>query len=148
MWRFVSAVIVALAFGALGGCDSNGPPPVMSPPSPLANRVQPPDSSKYTTYEDVPWDEWKNPRVIVTSEGIKILLSGASNSAVVRPERVGDVLSKTTSLDWPLGLIVMAKYGFADHQMGDRQKVDRNAMNLSKALSDLGVQMVWGPPSA
>jgi hypothetical protein len=72
------------------------------------------------------------------------LLEGST----VPPESVGDVLAKTTSSDWPLGLIVMAKYGFADHQMGDQQKVERNAVELSNTLSNLGIQVVWGPPSA
>jgi hypothetical protein len=118
----------------------------MSPPLPLANRIQPPDPSKYVVYEDVPWNEWKNPRMIVTSEGIKVLLSCTSNGSTVPPERVGDVLAKTTSSDWPLGLIVMAKYGFADHQMGDSQKVERNSVELSNTLSNLGIHVVWGPP--
>jgi hypothetical protein len=120
----------------------------MSPPLPLANRIRPPAPSKYTTYEDVPWNEWKNPRVIVTSEGIHVLLSGKPNGSIVPPERVGDVLAKTTSSDWPLGLVVMAEYGFDDHQMGDHQKVDRNAVELSNMLSNLGIHVVWGPPSA
>jgi hypothetical protein len=112
MSRFVSVAILAVAFGTLCCSNSSSPPPVMSPPLPLANRIQPPDPSKYATYEDVPWNEWTNPRVTVTSEGIKVLLLGTSNGSTVPPERVGDVLAKTTSSDWPLGLIVMAKYGF------------------------------------
>jgi hypothetical protein len=118
------------------------------PPLPLANRIQPPDPSKYATYEDVPWNEWKNPRVIVSSEGIKVLLSGKPNGSTIPPERVGDVLARTTSPDWPLGLIVMAEYGFGDHQMGDHHKVDRNAVASSNTLSDLGIHVVWGPPPA
>jgi hypothetical protein len=148
MSRFVSVAILAVAFGTLCCCNSSSPPPVMSPPLPLANRIQPPDPSKYATYEDVPWNEWTNPRVIVTSEGIKVLLSGTSNGSTVPPERVGDVLAKTTSSDWPLGLIVMAKYGFADHQMGDHQQVERNAVELSNTLGNLGIHVVWGPPPA
>jgi hypothetical protein len=148
MSRFVSVVILAVAFVTLCRCNSSSAPPVMSPPLPLANRIQPPDPSKYATFGDVPWNEWKNPRVIVTSEGIKVLLSDKPNGSTVPPERVGDVLAKTTSSDWPLGLIVMAEYGFDDHQMGDHQKVDRNAVELSNTLSNLGIHIVWGPPSA
>jgi hypothetical protein len=107
MLRFVSGVMLPVAFGMLCCCNSSSPPPVESPPLPIASRIQPSDPSKYAAYEDVPWNEWKNPRVIVTSEGIKVLLSGTSDGSTVPPERVGDVLAKTTSSDWPLGLIVM-----------------------------------------
>src|SRR2546426_7350079 len=104
--RFVSVVILAVGLGMLCCCNSSNPPPVMLPPLPLANRIQPPNPSKCVAYEDVPWNEWKNPRVIVISRGITVLLSGTSTGSTVPPQRVGDVLEKTTESDWPLRLIV------------------------------------------
>src|SRR5437588_11460854 len=67
--RLPFVVILAVAFGVLCCCESSSPPPVMLPPSPLTNRIQPADPSKYVTYEDVPWNEWKNPRLIVPPRG-------------------------------------------------------------------------------
>jgi hypothetical protein len=117
----------------------------MLPPLPLASRIQPPDPSKYIPYEDVPWNEWKNPRVIVTSRGITVLLSGASTSSTVPPQRVGDVLEKTTESDWPLGLIVMATISGV---VSDPQKMEANRVELLTILNKLGIRVVWGPPSA
>jgi hypothetical protein len=107
MSRFISIVILAVAFGMLCCNNSSSPPSVMLPPLPLANRIQPPDSSEYAAYNVIPWNEWKNPRVIVRSEKIEVLLSGASST--MPPQKVGDVLEKTTESHWPLGLVVMQK---------------------------------------
>jgi len=145
MLRFVSGVMLPVAFGMLCCCNSSSPPPVESPPLPLASRIQPSDPSKYAAYEDVPWNEWKNPRVIVTSEGIKVLLSGTSNGSTVPPERVGDVLAKTTSSDWPLGLIVMVTINGV---LSDPQKMEANRAELLTILNQLGIRVLWGPPAA
>jgi hypothetical protein len=116
----------------------------MLPSLPLANRIRPPDPGKYVAYEDVPWNEWKNPRVIVTSRGITVLLSGRSTGSSVPPQRVGDVLEKTTGSDWPLGLIVMAKID----EMNDHRQMEANRVELLTILNKLGIRVVWGPPPA
>lgn len=147
MLRLVAILTLVLALGLLCGCTSGSPPPSFAPPLPLASRIRPPDPNKFTALEDVPWHEWKNPRVIVTSLGIVVLLPGRSSGCTVPPKRVGDVLQKTSSSDWPPGLVVMAKEGFADHEIGDRQSLERNVVELSKMLNSLGIHIAWGPPS-
>ena len=143
--RFTPVVILAVAFGMLCCCNSSSPPPVMLPPSPLANRIQPADPSKYIAYEDVPWNEWKNPRLMVTTRGITVLLSGASTGSTVPPQSVGDVLEKTSESDWPLGLVVMATIGGV---VNDSQKMEANRVELLIVLNKLGIPAVWGPPPA
>jgi hypothetical protein len=152
--RFALLLILTIVLGISCCCTSVSPPAVSAPPLPLAYRVAFPEICKHPEegscieYEDVPWSEWKNPRLILTSEGIKVLLPSSPDSIIVPPRRVGDVLEKTTRSDWPLGLIVMAKYGFADHQMGDRRQVERNRVELLNTLNDRGIRLVWGPPPA
>jgi hypothetical protein len=143
--RFTSVVILALASGMLCCCESSSPPPVVLPPSPLANRIQPADPSKYVAYEDVPWNEWKNPRLIVTTRGITVLLSGTSTGSTVPPQSVRDVLEKTTESDWPLGLVVMATIGGV---VNDPRKMEANRVELLVVLNQLGIPVVWGPPPA
>lgn len=117
----------------------------MSPPLPLANRIRAPDPSKHGKFEDVSWNEWTNPRVIVTSEGIRVLLAGTSDGSTVPPERVGDVLAKTTESDWPLGLIVMVTINGV---LSDPRKMEANRAELLIVLDNLGIGVVWGPPPA
>jgi hypothetical protein len=143
MSRLISIVILALAFGMHCCNNSNSPPKVMPPPLPLVSRIQPPDPSKYAAYDVIPWNEWNNPRVIVRSEGIEVLLSGASST--VPPQKVGNVLEKTTESDWPLGLVVMAEINGI---VSDPQKVEANRVELVKTLTKLGIRSVWGPPPA
>ena len=143
--RFTSVVILAVASGMLCCCESSSPPPVMLSPSPLANRIQPADPSKYVAYEDVPWNEWKNPRLIVTTRGITVLLSGTSTGSTVPPQSVRDVLEKTTESDWPLGLVVMATIGGV---VNDPRKMEANRVELLVVLNKLGIPVVWGPPPA
>lgn len=143
MSRFLSIVVLAVAFGMLCCNNSSSPPPVMLPLLPLANRIQPPETSKYAAYDVIPWNEWKNPRVIVTSEGIKVLLLGASST--VPPQKVGDVLEKTRESDWPLGLVVMAEINGV---VSDPQKMEANRVELLKTLTKLDIRLVWGPPPA
>lgn len=145
MLRSVSGVMLPVAFGMLCCCNSSNPPSVMPPPLPLVNRVQPADPSKLVAYEDVPWTEWKNPRLIVSSEGTTVLLSGKSEGSTVPPQRVGDVLQKTTGSDWPLGLVVMVVFNGVGM---DQQKLAKNRMELLNTLNNLGIRIVWGPPSA
>jgi hypothetical protein len=117
----------------------------MLPPSPLANRIQPADPNKYAAYEDVRWNEWKNPRLIVTTRGITVLLSGTSTGSTVPPQSVRDVLEKTTESDWPLGLVVMATIGGV---VNDPRKMEANRVELLVVLNKLGIPVVWGPPPA
>jgi hypothetical protein len=145
MLRFVSGVMLPVAFGMLCSCNSSSPPSVTPPPLPLVNRIQPADPSKLVVYEDVPWNEWKNPRLIVSSRGTTVLLSGKSEGITVPPQRVGDVLQKTTESDWPLGLVVMVTINGV---VGDPQKMEANWAELSIVLNNLGIGVVWGPPSA
>jgi hypothetical protein len=58
---------------------------------------------------------------------------------------VGDVLQKTTESDWPLGLVVMVTINGV---VGDPQKMEANWAELSIVLNNLGIGVVWGPPSA
>jgi hypothetical protein len=81
--------------------------------------------------------------VIVTSEGVKVLLSGVSST--VPPQKVGEVLEKTTESDWPLGLVVMAEINGV---VSDPQKLEANRVELLKTLTKLGTRLVWGPPPA
>ena len=141
--RFISVLVLGVAFGMLCCNNSSSPPPVMLPLLPLANRIQPPESSKFATYDVIPWNEWKNPRVIVTAEGIEVLLSGASST--VPPQKVGEVLEKTTESDWPLGLVVMAEINGVET---DPQKMEANWVELLKTLTKLDIRLVWGPPPA
>lgn len=152
--RYVLLLILTIALGISCCCTSVPPPAVSAPPLPLAYRVSLPEVCKYPEesncieYENVPWSEWKNPRLILTSEGIKVFLPRSSDSITVPARGVGDVLEKTTRSDWPLGLILMAKYGFGDHHMGDPKKVERNRVELLNTLKDRGIRLEWGPPPA
>jgi hypothetical protein len=82
---------------------------------------------------------------MVTSRGITVLLSGTSTGSTVPPQRVGDVLEKTTESDWPLGLIVMAKIGEMDQHS---EMEEANRVELLIILNKLGIRVVWGPPPA
>jgi hypothetical protein len=146
-------VVLALAAccGPLCSCDNTQPPRVSTASLPLATRIERPDPSKYSTLEDIPWSVWKNPRLIVTPQGIVVLLCGATQGAAIPPQGIPDFLEHTSRSDWSLGLVVMAKKGYGSHGYFDEAELEalrRNTEKLSRVLGERGIALVWGPPPA
>ena len=136
--------LVGMVCLCLYGCASSVPPPATPPPLPLANRIAKPGPGKYATYRDS-WHEWKNPRLIMSTKGIEVLISDAVHGPKVKPESVIDVLARTRNTDWPFGLVVMVVTASLDS--GDNGQVERNRAVLLRELGISGVQIVWGPPA-
>ncbi len=151
MLRNVLLLILTIAVGICCGCTSTAPPAALTLPLPLAYRIAPPQVCKYPeesrclVYENAPWDEWKNPRLIVTSAGIEVLLPRSSSSITVLPRSVGDVLEKTDVAEWPMGLIVMVEINGV---WGRPEMLERDRSELLNTLSNHAIRIVWGPPSA
>ena len=149
--RYVLLSILTTALGICCCCTSVAPPAAVAPPLPLAYRIAPPQVCKYPeegkclVYENVPWDEWKNPRLIVTSAGIRVLLPRSSSSITVPPRSVGDALEKTEVTEWPMGLIVMVEISGV---WGRPEISGRYRSELLNTLSNHAIRMVWGRPSA
>ena len=143
--------ILAIALGICCCCTSGAPPTALAPSLPLAYRIalpqvcKYPEESKCLVYESVPWNEWKNFRLIVTSAGIKVLLPRSSTSITVPPRSVGDVLEKTEVAEWPMGLIVIVEISGV---WGGPGMLERDRSELLNTLSNHAIRMVWGPPSA
>jgi hypothetical protein len=138
---FVGVVCMCLC------CCTNPRPPRTLPPSlPLANRVAKPDTRMYATYSRMEWYEWKNPILVISTQGIEVLISHVAHGPKVEPESVGAVLERTRPSDWPFGLIVMLEMAGVDS--GNRDKAEKNRAVLLRTLKTNGVQFVWGPPSA
>ena len=149
--RNVLLLILTIAVGICCCCTSGAPPGARAPSLPLAYRIAPPQVCKYPeeskclVYENLPWNEWNNPRLIVTSAGIKVLLPRSSSSITVPPRSVGDVLEKTEVAEWPMGLIVMVEISGV---WGRPEMLERDRSELLNTLSNHAIRMVWGPPSA
>jgi hypothetical protein len=149
--RNLSLLILTIVL-SMCSCTSGYPPAISAPLLPLALRIALPQVCKYPeegnclVYENVPWNEWKNPRLILTSAGVKVLLPGSLSSRIAVPPRsVGDVLEKTEVAEWPMGLIVMVEISGV-WESPDMLQRDRS--ELLNTLSNHGVRMVWGAPAA
>lgn len=127
-------------------CTSPIPPRTLPPSLPLANRVSKPDARKYAAYSRMEWYEWKNPVLVISTQGIEVLISHVAQGHKVNPELVGAVLERTRPSDWPLGLIVMLERAGLDS--GNRDQAEKNRAVLLRTLKTNGIQFVWGPPSA
>ena len=128
-------------------CCTNSSPPLTLPPSlPLANRVAKPDARKYASYAAMEWHEWKNPILVISTQGIEVLISHVAHGPKVKPESVGDVLERTRTSHWPFGLIVMLET--AGLESGNPHEAEQNRAVLLRILQTNGIQFVWGPPSA
>src|SRR5262249_47529317 len=104
-----------------------------------------PDASEAEKYARVSWYEWKNPRLIISTRGVEVLVADAVHGPVVKPESVRDVLKWTKSSDWPYGLIVMVVRAGVDS--GDADQAEKNRVALLRSLDASGIQILWGPPS-
>jgi hypothetical protein len=128
-------------------CCTNPSPPRTLPPSlPLASRVAKPDARKYATYSRMEWNEWKNPILVISTQGIEVLICHVAHRPKVKPESIGDVLERTSPSDWPFGLIVMLETAGLDS--GNPDQAEQNRTVLLRTLETNGIPFVWGPPSA
>ena len=138
---FIGVVCVCLC------CCTNPSPPRTLPPSlPLANRVAKPDARKYATYSRMEWNEWKNPILVISTQGIEVLICHVAHRPKVKPESIGDVSEGTSPSDWPFGLIVMLETAGLDS--GNPDQAEQNRTVLLRILKTNGIPFVWGPPSA
>ena len=91
-------------------------------------------------YEKVPWDKWENPRLIVMSDGIKVLPQRSSNGFIVPARYVPDVLfANTTADDWLMGRVVIVKISKV---LGQPELLERNRSELLSSLSHHGIRAV------
>ena len=91
-------------------------------------------------YENVPWNEWENPRLIVTSDRINVLPQRSSKGFIVPARYVPDVLfANTTVEDWPMGPVVIVRTGEAS---GGREILERTKSELLSSLSHRGLRAV------
>jgi hypothetical protein len=146
MLRAVFLSFIGVVCMCLCCCTNPRPPRTLSPSLPLANRVAKPDARKYATYSRTEWYEWKNPILVISTQGIQVLISHEAHGPKVEPESVGAVLERTRPSDWPFGLIVMLEMAGLDS--GNRDKAEKNRAVLVRTLETNGIQFVWGPPSA
>ena len=92
------------------------------------------------------WYQWKNPILVISTQGIEVLISRVAHGPKVKPESVGGVLERTRTSDWPFGLIVMLETAGVDS--GNPHEAEQTREVLLRTLKTNGIQFVWGPPSA
>jgi hypothetical protein len=90
-------------------------------------------------------EEWKNPFLVIRSEGIEMVTSSGSTGAnSVSVDQMKEILSSLPEDAWPLGRIV-AVTEISIRSGSDDQLIEANREALEKMLGELDVLINWWP---
>jgi hypothetical protein len=90
-------------------------------------------------------EEWKNPFLVIRSEGVEMVTSnGSSGDNSVSVDRMKEILLSLPVDSWPYGRIV-AVQEISIRSRDDDSSIDKNRRELERMLKDLDITINWWP---
>ena len=134
--KFLSVIIVL----AMSSCAT----PKMVQPVAKGFALVPPADLTATQRARTPV-EWKNPFLVIRSEGVEMNTSrGSSGLNAVSVSRMREILLSLPVDAWPYGRIV-AVQEISIRSRNDDRSIDRNRSELESMLKDLDITINWWP---
>jgi hypothetical protein len=114
----------------------------LQPANPLRERIPDADPKKYQGIHD--GKDWKNPCLIVLSDGV--VISGVNNGGNPMPVKaVAEALESLPDSAWPYGSVVAVQDYRVAASESERSRIEANQMLLEPLLSELGVLAGFRP---
>ena len=126
----------------LAACST---PQVATPPGPeaLLQTIPPADSAQYDRIQDM--KKWRNPYLIVRTDGV-VLFDAANNAEIaVKPEEVIPELARLPASNWPYGRVVAAAESGVRASEKDGAAIRRNKGIVGGMLQSAHVAVKWVP---
>lgn len=126
---------------ALAGCTSNQA--VQTPDAQtLLQAIPSADAAQYEHIRDM--RTWKNPYLIVRSDGVALLDAADSAEIILKPDELLPALAKLPASNWPYGRVVAAAEN--SHRSGqDAAAIRRNKGIVGGMLQGAHIAVKWVP---
>jgi hypothetical protein len=131
--------LIAISFAA---CDS--PPRAQQPDAATILKALPPaDPARYEHFPDM--KNWRNPYLIVRSDGVALLDVADNAEVVLKPEELLDRLARVPESEWPYGRVVAATENTYKISAQDAIAIRRNKGIVGGILENAHIAVKWVP---
>ena len=135
-------LVTFLACLALAACSHEGD---AKTPDPLAQLQSIPaaDSAKYARIKDM--KNWRNPYLIVRSDGVALLDVEDSAEIILKPDELLPALAKLPASEWPYGRVVAATETGASASEQEKVALRKNKGIVGGLLESAHIAVTWVP---
>ena len=141
-WQRCSLILIVLA--SLTGC-SKQPEPQAPDPQTILQSIPSADSAKYESIRDM--KNWRNPYLIVRTDGVALLDVADSAEIVLKPDELLPALAKLPSSNWPYGRVVAATENNVRRSDQDGVAIRKNKGIVGGLLEGAHIAVKWVPSS-
>jgi hypothetical protein len=139
--RFVLVLALGMIF-SLSACSTDQKPQAPDPQA-LLQAIPTADSSKYDKIRDM--RTWKNPYLIVRSDGVALLDTADSAEIILKPEELLPALAQLPASNWPYGRVVAAAENSSNASEQDGAAIRKNKGILGGVLQGAHIAVKWVP---
>lgn len=133
--------VALLATLTLAACSHEGAAKTPGPVETLQT-IPSADSAKYEHIKDM--KTWRNPYLIVRSDGVALLDAADSAEIILKPDELLPALANLPRSNWPYGRVVAAaENGTASEQ--DKVAIRRNKGIVGGLLDSAHIAVDWVP---
>ena len=90
---------------------------------------------------------WRNPYLIVKTDGVALLDATNNEQQNVNPDKLLDALSNLSASSWPYGRVVAIQEVATTGSEDDKAKLRKNRALVAGALESAKVLINWVPSS-
>lgn len=134
---------VLLASTALVAC-SQQPAATAPDPQAILQALPAADSTQYEHIHDM--KTWRNPYLIVRSDGIALLDTADSAEIILKPDDLLPALAKLPASNWPYGRVVAATESNRRNSEQDGASIRRNKGIMGGILDGAHIAIKWVVP--
>ena len=130
---------------SLASCSSRNSSPPEPDPAAVLQAIPPADAGKYGRIHDM--RKWRNPYLVVRSDGVGLLDPADNAEIVLKPEELLSALSRLPSSAWPYGRVVATAADAGSNSEPDRIAIRRNKGIVGGILEGAHIAIEWVPPT-
>jgi hypothetical protein len=137
------AVAVVLSSVFLVACSSQPGAAPAPDPSTVLQAIPPADAARYERIHDM--KNWRNPYLIVRTDGVSLLDSADSAEIHLKPDELLAALARLPASNWPYGRVVAAAENGLRSSEQDGVAIRRNRGIVGGILAGAHVAVMWVP---
>ena len=127
----------------MAACSSQNATPVAPDPVVLLQAIPSADAAQYERVREM--KSWRNPYLIIRTDGVALLDSGDNAEIILKNEEVLGALARLPASDWPYGRVVAAAENGIRASEQDGVAIRRNKGIVGGMLQGAHVVMKWVP---
>jgi hypothetical protein len=135
---FLLALVLSLSLGACSPKDKSTPVPDATT---LLQAIPPADAGQYDRIRDM--KKWRNPFLIIRSDGVGLLDPADNAEIVLKPEQLLPALARLPSSAWPYGRVVAAQENGVRNSEQDGIAIRRNKGIVGGILAGAHINIEW-----